>query len=167
MISIKITCCSCFIEKKSQFDSVKSNFELFVKEKREHHALNGLMFFTEYIMVCLDCFTFQMWNLSIDDIRVFDTIACRFTYIDPTNNNFEDDIFVGNNRFLGECDLLSRSERYKIFKHSVNIGDHFFRQPKHKSCFTSMQKYTLDFFCTECKSIYCKFFEKDLHCFYF
>ena len=176
IMNIKITCCSCFIEKciwfvKTQIDFtlVKFDTELFVKQKREHRFCNGLLSFTEYIVVCLNCFTFQLWNLSIEDIRIFDTTACRFTYntVVSYGDDFDEDIFIGNNQFLHEIDTLTRAERHEIFKRRVNIADHFFRRPKHQSCFTSLQKYNLDFFCTQCKSIYCKFFEKHLHCFYF
>ena len=177
MTSTKITCCSCFIDvfiyfctkKNDDFDSITStNSDLFIKERREHCVVNGPIIYTEYVIVCLDCFTFQVWNLSIENIRFFDTVACRFTFGDPYNygEDFHDDIFVGNNQFERENNLLTRNEREKLFKKSLNIGDCFFRQPKHKSCFTSLQKHKFSYFCTECKNIYHKVFEKDLHVFY-
>ena len=173
MTSTKVTCCSCFIDAcicfcktKNDFDSITStNFDLFIKEKRQHCVVNGPIIYTEYVIACLDCFTFHMWNLSIENIRLFDTVACRFTYSDPFNygEEFQDDIFVGNNQFAQENNLLSCNEREKLFKKSLNISDCFFRQPKHKSCFTSIQKHKFSYFCTECKNTYCKFFQKDLH----
>ena len=175
MRSTKVTCCSCFINEsicfcktKNDFDSITStNIDLFIKEKRDHCILSGPMIYTEYIIACFDCFTFQLWNLSIDNIRLFDTVGCRFTFIDPFNfgEEFDDDIFTGNNQFIEENNLLSRAELEKIFLKN-NVSDCFFRRPKHKSCFTSMQKYKFSYFCTECKKIYYNFFEKDLYVFW-
>ena len=176
MTRTKVTCCSCFIERcvcfcetKANFEDLTSaNFDLFIKETREHCVLNGPLIYTEHVIACLDCFMFQLWNLSIEDIRIFDTVACRFTYSDPFNygEEFYDDIFVGNNQFFRENGLLSRSEQEELFRKTLNMSNYFFRQPKHKSCFTSLQKQNFTYFCTECKNTYYKFFEKDLHTFW-
>ena len=176
MTRTKVTCCSCFIERcvcfcktKANFkDLMSTNFDLFVKEAREHCVLNGPLIYTEYVVACLNCFTFQLWNLSIEDIRIFDTVACRFTYSDPFSygEEYYDDIFVGNNQFLSENTSLSFKKREELFNRSLNISDHFLRQPKHKSCFTSLQKQNFAYFCTECKNTYYKFFEKHLHTFW-
>ena len=153
----------------ADFDSITStNSDFFIKERRDHYIVNGPIMYTEYVISCLDCYTFQVWNLSIENIRLFDTVACRFTFSDQYNygEEFEDDIFVGNNQFERENNVLTRNEREKLFKQSLNISDSFFRKPKHKSCFTSIQKQRFSYFCTECKNIYHKVFEKDLHVFY-
>ena len=175
MTSIKVTCCSCFIDQCICFCKTKTDFDritltdsdLFLKEKRDHCILNGPLIYVEYIIACFDCFTFQLWNLSIENIRLFDTVACRFTFTDPYNfgEEFDDDVFTGNAQFSQQNNLLKRVELEKFFLKN-NISDCFFRQPKHKSCFTSMQRYQFSYFCTECKKIYCKFFEKDLHVFW-
>ena len=177
MSKTRVACCSCFIEKCVFFCKTKCNFEdlmstnseLFIKERRQHSLfLDGPVIYTEYVIVCLDCFTFQLWNLSIEDIRIFDTVGCRFTYSDPFcfGEEYSDDIFTGNGQFAAENALLTFEEREALFRKSLNIGDHFFRQPTHKSCFTSLQKLKYEFFCTECKNIYYKFFEKELHVFH-
>ena len=81
MTSTKVTCCSCFINQsicfyktKNDFDSITStNIDLFIKEKRDHCIRRGPIIYTEYIIACFHCFTFQLWNLSIDNIRLFDS----------------------------------------------------------------------------------------------
>ena len=69
MSRIRVVCCSCFIEKCGSFCQTKCNFdelmstnsELFIKETREHSLfLNGPLIYTEYVIACLDCFTFQL-----------------------------------------------------------------------------------------------------------
>ena len=85
MTRTKVTCCSCFIERcvcfcemKANFEDLMSaNFDLFIKETREHCVLNGPLIYTEHVIACLDCFMFQLWNLSIENIRIFDKILRR------------------------------------------------------------------------------------------
>ena len=177
MTRTRVKCCSCFIERCVCFCETKTNFEdlmstnsdLFIKEIRQHSVFsNGPLIYMEYVIACLDCFTFQLWNLSIEDIRIFDTVACRFTYSDPFvyGEEYCDDIFVGNNQFLSENTFLTCEKREELFRKTLNISDYFFRQPTHKSCFTSLQKQNFAYFCTECKNTYYKFFEKELHDFW-
>ena len=107
---------------------MSTNSELFIKETRQHSLfLDGPVIYTEYVIVCLDCFTFQLWNLSIEDIRIFDTVGCRFTYSDPFcfGEEYCDDIFTGNAQFAAENALLTFEEREALFRKSLNIGDHF------------------------------------------
>ena len=82
MTRTKVVCCSCFIDKCVYFCETNPNFEdltynnfYFIKETREHCVLNGPLIYTEHVIACLDCFMFQLWNLSIEDIRIFDTVA--------------------------------------------------------------------------------------------
>ena len=174
-MTIKVTCCSCFFDqcvwlttqnnRDIKFDKIRlTDSDIFVKEKKHHFILNGPLLYFEYLISCFDCFTFQLWNLTIQDIRLFDTVNCRFTFSDPYNygEDFGDDIFTGNEQFLEEYN--DRATLEKIFLKS-NITDYFFRQPKHKSCFTSMQLCRYSYFCSQCKEIYCKYFKKDLHVF--
>ena len=178
MKSIKVTCCSCFFDqcvwlstqsdhdtKFYEIQSIKS--DIFIKEKRYHRISSGFLFYTEYVISCFDCFTFQLWNLTIKNIRLLDTVDCRFTYSDHFNfgEEFGDDVFIGNNQFSHRNNLLDRAALEKVFFQS-NITDYFFRQPKHKSCFASMQICRYSYFCTNCKELYCKFFEKDLYVFW-
>ena len=178
MSSIKVTCCSCFFDQCVWFskqNNLDINFnkiqlsksDIFIKEKRHHHIFDGPLLYIEYVISCFDCFTFQMWNLTIENIRLFDTVNCRFTFSDQFNygEEFGDDIFTGNNQFAHQNNMLNRAALEKIFLQS-NVSDYFFRQPKHKSCFASMQICRYSYFCTKCKELYCKFFEKDLHVFW-
>ena len=171
MIRIRISSCSCFIEKvlKCSFEDIFTNSELFIKEIREERLfLDTLVIYTEYVIACLDCFTFQLWNLSIENIGIFDSVDCRFTFSDPFlfGEEYYDDVCTGNRQFDTENALLSFDERQAIFRKRINTGDLFFRQPSHKSCFTSLDKLKYEFFCTNCKKIYSNFFEKQLHVFY-
>lgn len=95
--------------------------------------------YTEYVISCFHCFTFQLWNLTIENIDLFSTVQCSFTYADPFNfgEDFSDDVFVGND--------LSRVELEQIFLTSY-ISNYFFTQPRHKSCFASMQLCQYSFF---------------------
>ena len=112
MKSIKVTCCSCFFDqcvwlstqsdhdtKFYEIQSIKS--DIFIKEKRYHRISSGFLFYIEYVISCFDCFTFQLWNLTIKNIRLLDTVDCRFTYSDHFNfgEEFCDDVFIGNNQF--------------------------------------------------------------------
>ena len=112
-------------------------------------------------------FYFSIMELNYKKIRLFDTVDCRFTFSDHFNfgEEFGDDIFIGNDQFSYQNNLLDRAALEKIFFQS-NVCDYFFRQPKHKSCFASIQVCRYSYFCTNCKKLYCKFFEKDLHVFW-
>ena len=178
MRSIKVTCCSCYFDQcvwlstqadhDIKFKEIQPNkSDLFIKDKRYHRILNGPLFYIEYVIACLDCFTFQLWNLTMQNICLFDTSSCRFTFSDhfTFGEGFGDDIFVGNDQFSYQNRRLDRAALKKIFLQS-NVTDYFFRQPKHKSCFASMQVCRYCYFCTNCKKLYCEFFEKDLHVFW-
>ena len=158
-----------FCQTKCNFDELMStNSEVFIKEIREHRLfLDGPVIYTEYVIACLDCFIFQLWCLSIENIRIFDTVGCRFTHTDQFSFGEEycDEIYTGNAQFAVENALLTFEEREVLFGKRINIGDHFFRRPTHKSCFTSLEKLKYDFFCTQCKNLYYNFFEKELHVF--
>ena len=71
-------------------------------------------------------------------------------YIDFNYVTFDELTLIAN--YI--CSNLNapRVELEKIFLKN-NVSDCFFRRPKHKSCFTSMQKYKFSYFCTECKKI--------------
>ena len=140
-----------FCQTKCNFDELMStNSEVFIKEIREHRL-----------------YIFQLWCLSIENIRIFDTVGCRFTHTDQFSFGEEycDEIYTGNAQFAVENALLTFEEREVLFGKRINIRDHFFRRPTHKSCFTSLEKLKYDFFCTQCKNLYYKFFEKELHVF--
>ena len=177
MTSVKVTCCSCFFDqciclstqddRDTFFDKIMlDNVDIFIKEKRNHCVLNGPLLYTEYVISCFHCFTFQLWNLTIENIDLFNTVQCSFTYADPFNfgEDFSDDIFVGNEHLKNNN--LSRAELEQIFLKSY-ISSYFFTQPSHKSCFASMQLCRYSFFCSKCKQLYCDSFLKDLHVFWF
>ena len=171
-MTIKITSCSCFFDQciylttcrnpDVDFNSITANDrDIFIKEKK-HCIFDRRISYVEYVISCFDCFVFQLWNLTIDNIRLFDTVNCRFTFSDPFNygQEFSDDVFVGNGQFLQELPLDS------ILLKQSNILKNFFKQPKHKSCFASMHVCRYSYFCTECKRLYCMFFQGDLHVFW-
>ena len=72
-----------FCKAKCNFEDLMStNSELFIKETRQHSLfLDSSVIYTEYVIACLDCFTFQLWNLSIEDIRIFDTIDIAIHFV--------------------------------------------------------------------------------------
>ena len=166
MRSIKVTCCSCFFDQcvwlstradhDIKFQEINWNKDLFIKDKRYHRVLNSPLFYIEYVIACLDCFTFQLWNLTIQNLFLFNTDYCRFNFNDHFgfSEEFGDDGFVGNDQFLFESRRIDHAALKKIFS-----------QSKHKSCFAStVCRYC--YFCTNCKKLYCEFFEKHLHVFY-
>ena len=173
MRSIKVTCCSCFFDQcvwlstqadyDNKFEKIKSNKDLFIKDKRYHRILNSSLFYIEYVIACLDCFTFQLWNLTTQSLSLFNTDYWRFTFDDHFSfgEEFDDDIY----QFSFENRRLDRAAFKKIFSQS-NVTDCFYGQPKHKSCFASMQVCRYCFFCSNCKKLYCKFFENNLHVFW-
>ena len=128
MRSIKVTCCSCFFDQcvwlstqadhDIKFKEIKSNKDLFIKDKRYHRILNGPLFYIEYVIACLDCFTFQLWNLTIQNLCLFNTDYCRFTFSDHFSfgEEFGDDIFVGNDQFSFENRRLDQAALKKSFR---------------------------------------------------
>ena len=176
MKSIKVTCCSCFFDwcvwlstqadHDIKFEEIKSNKDLFIKDKRYHRILNSPLFYIEYVIACLDCFTFQLWNLTIQNLSLFNTDYCRFNFTDHFSfgEEFDDDIFVGNDQFSFENRRLDRAVFKKIFSQN-NVTNYFYGQPKYNSCFASMQVCRYCYFCESCKKLYCKFFEKNLNVF--
>ena len=165
-MTIKITSCSCFFDRciylttcgnpDIYFNRITSdNCDIFIKDKK-HCIFNRRIVYVEYVISCFDCFTFQLWKLTNGNIRLLDTVNCRFTYSDPFNfgQEFSDDILTGNGQFFEESPLQS------------NMLEYFFKQPKHKSCFASIQRCQYSYFCTECKRLYCTFFQGDLHVFW-
>ena len=117
MRSIKVTCCSCFFDQcvwlstqadyDNKFEKIKSNKDLFIKDKRYHRILNSSLFYIEYVIACLDCFTFQLWNLTTQNLSLFNTDYCRFTFDDHFSfgEEFDDDIY----RFSFENRRLDRA----------------------------------------------------------
>ena len=185
-----IKTCSCFIDKAVWFinlpekqacrpwlfDHVRTQTSLqdiienkFIKEVRTKTISIGGKSFTKNTVVisCVDCFDFQVLQLSFEEKSIFDTINCRFVTRD--SSTFDDyycsDIFTGNSQFVVENYFFSREQREMIFNIHASSSDIFSRQPLHKSCFTSLQKRRYRFFCTTCKKIYNHFFERMLHAF--
>lgn len=171
-MNIKVKSCSCFFEQcvwltmqsnpDVEFDKIAKGIDLFVKEKQHHFIYGGSLLYVEYLISCIDCFTFQLWNLTIENIRIFDTVDCQFTFSDTFNfgEEFHDDVFIGNNDFFSQNHDRKTLEQMFI---KSNIADHFFRQPKHKSCFASLSLCRYRYFCSQCRNIYCHYFEQDLH----
>ena len=175
-MTIKIVSCSCFFDQciylttcsnsDIYFDSITSNDrDIFIKEKR-HRIFDGRISYVEYVISCFDCFAFQLWNLTIQNVQLLNTVNCRFTFSDPFNygQEFCDDVFIGNGQFFEENELLV-DQIWNNFL-SSNILEHFCKQPRHKSCFASIQVCRYMYFCPECKKLYCLFFEGDLHVFW-
>ena len=185
--NVSKTCC-CFVDKAVwfinqiqsvplwHFDHVKRQTriedileEKFIKEIRTVRIyIDGHILVKNKIIVsCVNCFEFQLLELSSRANPIFDTINCRFVTTDcfSYSDGFTNDIFTGNSQFVVENYFLSREQRELLFLNAGSNTDNFIRQPLHKSCFTSLQKNRYRFFCTTCKKVYNEFFERRLHVF--
>ena len=95
---------------------------------------------------------------------MLDTLNCRFVTSDffTFDDDYSDEIFIGNSKFVHENYFYSREQRGFLFR---NGGIKLSKQPLHKSCFIFLQKKRYRFFCTTCKRAYNEFFESKLHVF--
>ena len=178
-----IKTCSCFIDKSVWFVNLPENqahrvvlFDhvreqtlvkdvldnKFIKEVRSKRTAGVLQ--NTIVVSCVDCFYFQVLQLSFEDKTIFDTINCRFVTSDcfSFGDGYDDDIYVGNSQFVVENYFFSREMKKMLFGKYVE-AENFDVRPLHKSCFTSLQKKRYQFFCTTCKKIYNDFFESRLH----
>ena len=183
MINV-IKTCSCFIDKEVWFlnlpeekafrlwlfDHVRSQTTLqdiienkFIKEVRTKRTAGVLQ--NTIVVSCVECFDFQVFQLSFEEKSIFDTVNCRFVCRSTLtfDDYYDGDIFVGNSQFVVKNYFFSHEQREMIFNIHNGNSDIFSRQPLHKSCFTSLQKKRYRFFCTTCKKIYNEFFESRLH----
>ena len=179
--------CSCYVDRAvwfvNQFHQPLSVWQFyhsrlediaenkFIKEVRTNrYYLDGENVVKNTIIISCDkCFEFQLFRLSSEPnmISIFDNINCRFVTCDyfTYSDSFINDIFTGNSQFVVENHFLPREVKERLFQRQSSSTENFIRQPKHKSCFTSLQRCHYRFFCTTCKKIYFEFFESDLYVF--
>ena len=146
-------------------------YNKFIKDVRTNRLyVDGEIVVKNTIIISCDkCFEFQLFRLSSDANMsfIFDNINCRFVTSDcfSYSDDFNNDIFTGNSQFVVENFFYPREVREQLFRREGTTTENFSRQPKHKSCFTSLQRCHYRFFCTSCKKIYNEFFESDLYVF--
>ena len=182
-----IKTCSCFVDKAIwfvnlsqkrivnpwRFDCVISESRLvdiienkFIKDIRSKKIIvdEKICFKDTIVILCVDCFKFQLFLLSFEENCFLDTLNCRFVTSDcfTYDDDYSSDIFTGNSQFVHENYFYSREQREIIFRDDdVRLS----KQALHKSCFISLQKKRYRFFCTTCKRAYNEFFENKLHVF--
>ena len=164
--------CSCFIDQSFWFvnsmyhswkfdsfvcvDSSVSN-NLFIYEKEFTFVSdsdgNSVQYINEIIVCCLECFEFLLTYFSTKEeiIDVFNKIDCLYVIEEPFCYNSE--IYIGNDQFErsnenhGQIQELYNETKKKLKKY-------FKTKPETKSCFTSIEKYSYECFCSSCKRIF-------------
>ena len=160
--------CSCFIDQSiwfvnsvfclQRFDAFVygndlASGDVFIYEKKSTSATS------EIIVCCLECFEFLLTCFSIEEefIDLLNKIDCLFVIEEPfCYNSF---IYMGNEQFVnGNDEHELNSSKYILEKY-------FKKHPYEKSCFTSIGKYSYEYFCFSCKKNFKTLFLQKL--FYF
>ena len=172
--------CSCFIDQSFWFvnsmyhswkfdsfvcvDSSVSN-DLFIYEKEFTFVANGdgssVQYINEIIVCCLECFEFLLTYFSTKEeiFDVFNKIDCLYVIEEPFCYNSE--IYIGNDQF--ERSNENHGQIQELYnKTKKKLKKYFKRQPETKSCFTSIEKYSYECFCSKCKRIFKIFFLEKL-----
>ena len=169
--------CSCFIDQSVwfvnsiahswKFDSFTcvegsvSN-DLFIYKKDFTFVSNGngsVQYINEIIVCCVECSEFLLTYFSTKEeiYDVFNEIDCLYVIDDQFCYNSE--IYIGNDQFMTSNANLNYEEREELYHETKKKLNKFFKkQPERKSCFTSIQKYSYEFLCTNCKRIFDTFF---------
>ena len=161
--------CSCFIDQSvwfvnsifyvQRFDAFVyandlASGDVFIYEKKSTTAA------IEIIVCCLECFEFLLTCFSIEEefIDLLNKIDCLYVVEEPFCYNYF--IYIGNDRFIfnGNDEHESKSTKDILEKY-------FKKHPDEKSCFTSIEKYSYEYFCFSCKEIFKTLFLQKL--FYF
>ena len=170
--------CSCFIDQSIWF--VNSLFyswmfdtfvytngslsdNLFIYDKKFTFNVNegNVQYVSEIIVCCLECFEFLLVYSSgkKEIIDAFNEIDCLFVVEEPFCYNSE--IYIGNDQFA-----FDGNERERSCNSTEEKLEKYFREhPTTKSCFTSIEKYYYQHFCSSYKKIFKKLFLKNLSCF--
>ena len=187
MIKTVIKTCSCFIDKSVWFVNLSQKravnpwrFDCFEPERRIVDIISNKFIKdirttkilvdektclkNTIVILCVDCFEFQLMLISLQENSMLDTLNCRFVTHDYSTfgGDYSSDKFTGNSQFVIENLFYSCEQRELLFGNSnVELA----KRPLHKSCFTSLQKKRYRFFCTTCKRAYNSFFESKLYVF--
>ena len=177
----KVFSCSCSIEQSVWFvnsiahswkfdsftcvDGVLSD-KLFIYKKNFTFVSSheSIQYINEIIVCCLECFEFILTYFSSKEemCDVFNELDCRYVIDDQFCFNSE--IYIGNDQFMTLNANLNREQREELYHETKKKLNKFFKkQPKTKSCFTSIQKYSYEFFCSNCKRIFDIFFLEKLY----
>ena len=160
--------CSCFIDQSFWFvnsmyhswkfdsfacvDSSVSN-NLFIYEKEFTFVSdsdgNSVQYINEIIVCCLECFEFLLTYFSTKEeiVDVFNKIDCLYVIEEPFCYNSE--IYIGNDQF--ERSNENHGQIQELYNETKKKLKKYF---KTKSCFTSIEKYSYECFCSSCKRIF-------------
>ena len=171
--------CSCFIDQSFwfvnsiyhswKFDSFTSvngsvSNDLFIYEKEFTFVGNddgtSVQYINEIIVCCLECFEFLLTYFSTEEeiVDVFNKIECLYVIEEPFCYNSE--TYIGNDQFVFNENRGRNQESYSPTK--KKLEKYFKRQPETKSCFTSIDKYSYQYFCYSCKRLFKILFLKKL-----
>ena len=151
--------CSCFIDQSVWFVNSMSCLQRFDTLVYANDLVSGDVFIyekkstttTSEIIVC--CF-----SIEEEFIDLLNKIDCLYVVEEPFCYNYF--IYIGNDRFIfnGNDEHESKSTKDILEKY-------FKKHPDEKSCFTSIEKYSYEYFCFSCKEIFKTLFLQKL--FYF
>ena len=173
--------CSCFIDESVwfvnsiyhswKFDSfvsvdglVSSKLFVYKKDFTFVSSDDSIQCINEIIVCCLECFEFLLTYFSAKEEMsdVFDEIDCLFVVYDQLCYNSE--IYIGNDQFDTSNEILNYEQRQELYHETKKILKKYFKkQPERKSCFTSIQKYSYECFCSNCKRVFKNFFLEKLY----
>ena len=171
--------CSCFIDQSVwfvnsmahswKFDSfacvggIISDKIFIYKKDFTFVSYSSVQYINEIIICCVECFEFLLSYFSTiqEMIDVFNEIDCLYVTYDYFC--FNTDIYVGNDQFMMSNSNLTHEQREELyFETKKKVNKIFKKKPERKSCFTSLEKYTYECFCTSCKRVFNTFFLEKL-----
>ena len=159
--------CSCFIDQSVWFVNSMSCLQRFDAFVYANDLVSGDVFIyekksttttSEIIVCCLECFEFLLTCFSIEEefIDLLNKIDCLYVVEEPFCYNSL--IYIGN-------DIFNRYNEYNPKSTKEILEKYFKKHPHEKSCFTSIGKYSYEYFCFSCKEIFKTLFLQKL--FYF
>ena len=99
----------------------------------------------------MECFEFLLTYFSTEEeiVGVFNKIDSLYVTEEPFCYNSE--IYIGNDQFVFSNENQGQIQPYNSTK---KIGKVLQKKPETKSCFTSIEKYSYECFCSSCKIIF-------------
>ena len=171
--------CSCFIDQSVwfvnsmahswKFDSFACvggiiSDKLFIYKKDfTFVSYSSVQYINEIIICCVECFEFLLTYFStIQEMAdVFNEIDCLYVTYDYFC--FNTDIYVGNDQFMISNSNLTHDQREELYHETKKKVNKFFKKKtERKSCFTSLERYSYECFCTSCKGVFNTFFLEKL-----
>ena len=123
----------------------------------------SVRYINEIIICCVECFEFLLTYFSaIQEMAdVFNEIDCLYVTYDYFC--FNTDIYVGNDQFMISNSNLTHDQREELYHETKKKVNKFLKKkPERKSCFTSLERYSYECFCTSCKGVFNTFFLEKL-----